>query len=110
MTRIQTTRTKATATTKYRDLSTAHRTVKLSDASVEMTLFLGAKEEQATEELNCFRHAGTFVAVYPRASRLLAPNLRYQGLAALRLLLTLLMFSTPVVSSQCLKAAAPSLA
>ena len=34
---------------------------------------------------------------------LLAPNFRYQGLAAFRALLTLLMFSTPVVSSQSLE-------
>ncbi len=41
---------------------------------------------------------------------LLAPNFRYQGLAAFRPLLTLLMFSTPVVSSQSRKAFSPCLA
>ena len=41
---------------------------------------------------------------------LLTPNFRYQGLAAWRALFTLLMFSTPVVSSQSRKALAPLVA
>src|SRR6185312_2536054 len=45
-----------------------------------------------------------------RSDRLFAPNLRGQGLAALRAWLTLLMFSTPVVLSQSSKALEPCLA
>ena len=44
------------------------------------------------------------------SSMLLAPYLRYQGLAASRALLTFWIFSTPVVSSHCLKASGPCLA
>jgi len=47
---------------------------------------------------------------YPSSSMLFAPYFRYQGLAAFSALFTLVMFSTPIVSSQCLKASAPCLA
>src|ERR1017187_10130711 len=50
------------------------------------------------------------LAAYPSSAMLLTPYFRYQGLAASSARLTLLMFSTPVVSSHLRKASSPFLA